>query len=59
MHTRKEQMEAFGRFLDILDELREKCPWDRKQTNEFYSTHSLMACEGSGFKTAPLLNTFS
>ena len=33
-HTRKEQMEAFGRFLDILDELREKCPWDRKQTNE-------------------------
>lgn len=34
MHTREEQMEAFGRFLDILDELREKCPWDRKQTNE-------------------------
>ena len=34
MHTRKEQMEAFGRFLDVLDELREKCPWDRKQTNE-------------------------
>ena len=30
-HSRKEQMEAFGRFLDILDELREKCPWDRKQ----------------------------
>ncbi|MDR0989364.1 MAG: nucleoside triphosphate pyrophosphohydrolase, partial [Prevotellaceae bacterium] len=26
LHTRKEQMEAFGRFLDILDELREKCP---------------------------------
>lgn len=34
MSTRKEQMEAFGRFLDVLDELREKCPWDRKQTNE-------------------------
>lgn len=33
-HTRQEQMEAFGRFLDILDELRVKCPWDRKQTNE-------------------------
>src|SRR3712207_1653914 len=31
---RQEQMEAFGRFLDILDELRVKCPWDRKQTNE-------------------------
>ncbi len=27
-------MAAFGRFLDVLDELREKCPWDRKQTNE-------------------------
>ena len=34
MHSRKEQMEAFGRFLDILDELRVKCPWDRKQTNK-------------------------
>ena len=34
MHTREEKMEAFGRFLDILDELRVKCPWDRKQTNE-------------------------
>ena len=34
MHTREEKMEAFGRFLDILNELREKCPWDRKQTNE-------------------------
>ena len=34
MHTREEQMKAFGRLLDVLDELREKCPWDRKQTNE-------------------------
>ena len=34
MHTREEKMEAYGRFLDILDELRVKCPWDRKQTNE-------------------------
>ena len=34
MHTRQEQLEAFGRFLDILDELRLKCPWDKKQTNE-------------------------
>ena len=34
MHTRKERMEAFGRSLDVLDELRVKCPWDRKQTNE-------------------------
>ena len=34
MHTREEKLEAYGRFLDILDELRVKCPWDRKQTNE-------------------------
>ena len=34
MHTREEKMEAFGRLLDVLDTLREKCPWDRKQTNE-------------------------
>ncbi|MBP1613265.1 MAG: hypothetical protein H6Q13_713 [Bacteroidetes bacterium] len=34
MHTREEKMEAYGRFLDILDELRVKCPWDKKQTNE-------------------------
>lgn len=25
-------MKAFGRLLDIMDDLREKCPWDRKQT---------------------------
>ena len=34
MHTREEKMAAFGRMLDILDTLREKCPWDKKQTNE-------------------------
>ena len=34
MHTREEKMEAFGRMLDVLDTLREKCPWDKKQTNE-------------------------
>lgn len=34
MHTKEEKMEAFGHLLDILDELRVKCPWDRKQTNE-------------------------
>jgi XTP/dITP diphosphohydrolase len=32
-HSREEQMQAMGRLLDILDELRVKCPWDRKQTN--------------------------
>ncbi len=34
MHTREQKLEAFGRMLDVLDELRIKCPWDRKQTNE-------------------------
>ncbi len=34
MHTKEEKMQAFGRFLDVLDALRANCPWDRKQTNE-------------------------
>lgn len=34
MHTREQQLKAFERLLDVLDELRVKCPWDRKQTNE-------------------------
>ena len=34
MKSREEKLAAFGRILDILDELRVKCPWDRKQTNE-------------------------
>lgn len=32
MSSREEQLKAFGRLLDIMDDLREKCPWDRKQT---------------------------
>ena len=34
MNSRKEQLAAFSRLLDIMDELREKCPWDKKQTLE-------------------------
>ena len=34
MNTRAQHLEAFGRLLDIMDDLREKCPWDRKQTFE-------------------------
>ena len=34
MNTREEHLKAFGRLLDIMDDLREKCPWDRKQTFE-------------------------
>lgn len=41
MHTKEEKMEAFGRFLDILDELRQKCPWDRKQTNESLRSNTI------------------
>ncbi|MDF0715872.1 nucleoside triphosphate pyrophosphohydrolase [Muricauda sp. 334s03] len=32
MNTRSEQLAAFDRLLTIMDELREQCPWDRKQT---------------------------
>ena len=34
MSTREEKLAAFGRLLDVMDTLREKCPWDRKQTYE-------------------------
>lgn len=32
MNSRKDQLEAFERLLDIMDDLRSKCPWDQKQT---------------------------
>ena len=32
MHTREEKLAAFGRLLDIMDDLREKCPWNAEQT---------------------------
>lgn len=41
MHTKEEKLAAFGRFLDILDELRVKCPWDKKQTNESLRTNTI------------------
>ncbi len=41
MHTREQKMEAFGRLLDIMDELRVKCPWDAKQTNESLRTNTI------------------
>ncbi|OYX24415.1 MAG: nucleoside triphosphate pyrophosphohydrolase [Algoriphagus sp. 32-45-6] len=34
LSTRAEQLAAFDRLLTIMDELREQCPWDRKQTTE-------------------------
>ncbi len=41
MHTKEQKMEAFGRLLDIMDELRVKCPWDAKQTNESLRTNTI------------------
>lgn len=41
MHTRKQQLEAFQRLLDIIDELREKCPWDHKQTFDSLRTNTI------------------
>ncbi|NLN24457.1 MAG: nucleoside triphosphate pyrophosphohydrolase [Bacteroidetes bacterium] len=34
MNSREKQLAAFNRLLDIMDDLREKCPWDKKQTME-------------------------
>jgi XTP/dITP diphosphohydrolase len=34
MTNRVDQLDAFDRLLTIMDELREKCPWDQKQTME-------------------------
>ena len=32
MHSTEEKLKAFERLLEIMDELREKCPWDKEQT---------------------------
>ena len=34
MHTQEEKLNAFARLLDVMTELRQKCPWDKKQTFE-------------------------
>ena len=34
MHTKEEKLSQFARLLDIMDELREKCPWNAAQTME-------------------------
>jgi XTP/dITP diphosphohydrolase len=41
LNTREEQIKAFGQLLDVMDELREKCPWDRKQTNESLRSNTI------------------
>lgn len=32
MNTKEQKLQAFSRLLDIMDDLRQKCPWDKKQT---------------------------
>ena len=34
MNSRQQQLASFNKLLDVMDELREKCPWDKKQTFE-------------------------
>ncbi len=34
LHSKEEKLQALSEFLDVLDTLREQCPWDAKQTNE-------------------------
>ena len=41
MHTKEEKLEAFGRLVDVIENLRVKCPWDRKQTNESLRPHTI------------------
>lgn len=41
MNSREQKLKAFGRLLDIMDELRVKCPWDAKQTNESLRTNTI------------------
>lgn len=43
-HTKASKMEAFGQLLDIMDELREKCPWDKKQTFETLRPLTIEEC---------------
>jgi magnesium transporter len=31
MNSKEQKLEAFSKLLDIMDDLREKCPWDKKQ----------------------------
>ncbi|MCF6167441.1 nucleoside triphosphate pyrophosphohydrolase [Lutibacter sp.] len=56
MHTREQQLEAINRLLNIMDELRSKCPWDKKQT--FQSLRHLTIEETYELGDAILKNDF-
>lgn len=40
-NSKEYKLEAFGKLLDVLDELRVKCPWDRKQTNQSLRSNTI------------------
>ena len=44
MHNKESKMEAFGQLLDIMDCLREKCPWDKKQDFESLRPLTIEEC---------------
>jgi len=41
MNDKRDKLEAIGKLLDIMDELREKCPWDREQTFESLRSNTI------------------
>ena len=41
MEEKKKAQAAFSRLYDIVEELREKCPWDRKQTFESLRSNTI------------------
>lgn len=44
MNTMEDKLKAFQRLLDVMDELREKCPWDKKQTFESLRANTIEEC---------------
>ena len=54
--NRKKQLEKFGYLLDIMDNLRENCPWDKKQT--FKSLKNLTIEETYELSEAQISNNF-
>ena len=41
---KEKEKEAFGRLLTVMDELREKCPWDKRQTFESLRPNTIEEC---------------
>ncbi len=44
MNTMDDKLKAFQRLLEVMDELREKCPWDKKQTFESLRANTIEEC---------------